>query len=213
MNGGVKGWSTYKHKNLNSFALNERVYTLKGLISGFLLGSISLALYSIIIGFIAPKSPESFNVETIYSSQFSNSETSGSPQNISLDNFNYKNFSFYLDSECKVLPVSKYYTARRLIITGNLDYYSNSELCNLYSVIESNEFYKSLITQINVQKNNTILITRIKNLEVNIGNLDRLKIKFENLMTFYNRIVKFKGWDFYDKVNLKYIDQIICSKK
>lgn len=64
---------------------------MKGLISGFLLGSISLALYSIIIGVIAPKSPESFNVETIYSSQFSNSETSGSPQNISLDNFNYKN--------------------------------------------------------------------------------------------------------------------------
>ena len=50
-----------------------------------------MALFSIIIGVIAPKSPESFNVETIYSSQFSNSETSGSPQNISLDNFNYKN--------------------------------------------------------------------------------------------------------------------------
>ena len=91
MNGGVKGWSTYKHKNLNSFAVNERIYTLKGLISGFLLGSISLALYSVIIGVIAPKPPESFNVETFYGSQFSNSETSGPPQNISLDNFNFKN--------------------------------------------------------------------------------------------------------------------------
>ena len=76
---------------MNSFALNERVYTLKGLISGFLLGSISLALYSIIIGVIAPKSPESFNVETFYGSQFSNSGTSGPPHNISLDNFNFKN--------------------------------------------------------------------------------------------------------------------------
>tara|TARA_B100000683_G_C12069305_1_gene382088 strand:+ start:33 stop:455 length:423 start_codon:yes stop_codon:yes gene_type:complete len=76
---------------LNSFAVNERIYTLKGLISGFLLGSISLALYSIIIGLIAPKSPESFNVETFYGSQLSNSETSGPPQNISLDNFNFEN--------------------------------------------------------------------------------------------------------------------------
>ena len=91
MNGDVKSWSTYKHKNLNSFALNERVYTLKGLISGFLLGSISLALYSIIIGVIAPKSPESFNVETFYGSQFSNSETSVPAQNISFYNFNFKN--------------------------------------------------------------------------------------------------------------------------
>ncbi|MAI19212.1 MAG: hypothetical protein CBC71_09910 [Rhodobacteraceae bacterium TMED111] len=76
---------------MNSFAANERAYTLKGLISGFLLGSISLALYSIIIGVIAPKSPVSFNVETFYGSQFSNSETSGPQQNISLDNFNFKN--------------------------------------------------------------------------------------------------------------------------
>ncbi len=76
---------------MNRFAANERVYTLKGLISGFLLGSISLALYSIIIGVIAPKSPESFNVETFYGSQFSNSGTSGPPNNISLDNFNFKN--------------------------------------------------------------------------------------------------------------------------
>ena len=76
---------------MNRFAANERGYTLKGLISGFLLGSISVALYSIIIGVIAPKSPESFNVETFYGSQFSNSETSGPPQNISLDNFNFKN--------------------------------------------------------------------------------------------------------------------------
>ena len=92
MNGGVKGWSTYKHKNLYWFAANERVYTLKGLISGFLLGSISLALYSVIIGFIAPKSPESFNVETFYDSQFSNSETRKSPQDISVDKFHYKNY-------------------------------------------------------------------------------------------------------------------------
>ena len=76
---------------MNRFAANGRVYTLKGLISGFLLGSISLALYSIIIGVIAPKSPESFNVETFYGSQFSNSGTSGPSNNISLDNFNFKN--------------------------------------------------------------------------------------------------------------------------
>ena len=124
-----------------------------------------------------------------------------------------KKLSFYLDSECEVLPVSNSYTARKLIISGDINFFSHSELCDLYQIIESNEFYKSLITQIYVQKNNTVLITRIKNLEINIGDLNMLDYKFENLMTFYNRIVKFKGWGVYDKVNLKYIDQIICSKK
>ena len=124
-----------------------------------------------------------------------------------------KNSSFYLDSECNILPTSKSYTARKLIVTGDLDYYSKDKICDLYSVIESKEFYKSLITQIDIKKNNTRLITRIKDLEINIGDLSELEKKFEKLTTFYERVVKFKGWDYYDKVNLKFSDQIICSRK
>ena len=77
----------------------------------------------------------------------------------------------------------------------------------------SNDFYKSLLTQIDLQKNNVTLITSIKNFEINIGDLNMLETKFENLYSFYERIVKFKGWNYYNKVNLKYVDQIICSKK
>jgi cell division protein FtsQ len=94
-----------------------------------------------------------------------------------------------------------------------LNIYSNTEICNLYSIISSNDFYQSLITQIDLQKNNVTLITRIKNFEINIGDLNMLETKFENLVSFYDRIIKFKGWDYYNKVNLKYVDQIICSKK
>ena len=121
--------------------------------------------------------------------------------------------SYYLDSECVPMPTSNSYTARKLLVSGDLNIYSNTEICNLYSIINSNDFYQSLITQIDLQKNNVTLITRIKNFEINIGDLNMLETKFENLLSFYDRIVKFKGWDYYNKVNLKYVDQIICSKK
>ena len=112
-----------------------------------------------------------------------------------------------------ILPTSNSFTSRKLLVSGDLNIYSNTEICNLYSIISSNDFYQSLITQIDLQKNNVTLITRIKNFEINIGDLNMLETKFENLVSFYDRIIKFKGWDYYKKVNLKYVDQIICSKK
>ena len=121
--------------------------------------------------------------------------------------------SYYLDENCKIMPLSKLFTARKLIVSGDLKNFTIDEVCKLYSIIESNDFYKNLITQISLKKNNVVLITRIRNLEINIGDLNFLETKFNNLMSFYNKIIKFKGWDYYYEVNLKYLDQIICSKK
>ena len=123
------------------------------------------------------------------------------------------NTSYYLDENCKVMPISKLFTARKLIVSGNVEDFSSNDLCELYFIIESDEFYKNLITHISLEKNNVVLITRIKNFQINIGDLTFLETKFNNLMSFYNKIIKFKGWDYYYEVNLKYNDQIICSKK
>ena len=111
------------------------------------------------------------------------------------------------------MPTSNSFTSRELLVSGDLNIYSNTEICNLNSIINSNDFYQSLITQIDLQKNNVTLITRIKNFEINIGDLNMLETKFENLLSFYDRIIRFKGWDYYNKVNLKYVNQIICSIK
>tara|TARA_Y100000766_G_scaffold188492_1_gene161974 strand:+ start:3627 stop:4337 length:711 start_codon:yes stop_codon:yes gene_type:complete len=121
--------------------------------------------------------------------------------------------SYYLDKNCKIMPLSKSFTARKLLVSGDLEGFAVDDLCKLFYIIESNDFYKNLITQISLKKNNVMLITRIRGLEINIGNLNFLETKFNNLMSFYSKIIKFKGWDCYYEVNLKYLDQIICSKK
>ena len=48
---------------------------MKGIILGFLLGSVFLASVSIIIGIIAPKPPESINIKAPDGSEFTNSIT------------------------------------------------------------------------------------------------------------------------------------------
>ena len=48
---------------------------MKGILSGFLFGCFSLALLSIIIGVIAPKSPESADIKVPDASEFTNTGT------------------------------------------------------------------------------------------------------------------------------------------
>lgn len=121
--------------------------------------------------------------------------------------------SYYLDEDCQIMPLSELYTSRNLIASGDLDSFNTEDICKLSKYIESDKFLKSLISQIYFEKSNIILVTRIKNHEINIGDLDSIELKFDNLLCFYNNIIEFKGWNYYKSINLKYTDQIICSKK
>ena len=121
--------------------------------------------------------------------------------------------SYYLDEDCQIMPLSDLYTSRNLIASGDLNSFNTEDICKLSKYIESDKFLKSLISQIYFEKNNIILVTRIQNHEINIGDLDFIELKFDNLLCFYNNVIDFKGWNYYKSINLKYTDQIICSKK
>ena len=121
--------------------------------------------------------------------------------------------SYYLDEDCQIMPLSDLYTSRNLIASGDLNSFNTEDICKLSKYIESDKFLKSLISQIYFEKNNIILVTRIQNHEINIGDLDFIELKFDNLLCFYNNVIEFKGWNYYKSINLKYTDQIICSKK
>ena len=61
---------------------------MKGILSGFLFGCFSLALLSIFIGVIAPKSPESTSIKVPDGSEFTNSATYNSSNSEYLNEFN-----------------------------------------------------------------------------------------------------------------------------
>ena len=48
---------------------------------------------------------------------------------------------------------------------------------------------------------------------VEIGDLYDLKNKLDNLFIFYRDALPAMGWDRYKKINLKYKNQIVCTKK
>jgi len=64
---------------------------VKGIISGFLFGCVSLALVSTIMGVISPKAPKNFNIKILDSSQFVNSIEYSSLVSGNLNQINYNN--------------------------------------------------------------------------------------------------------------------------
>ena len=149
----------------------------------------------------------------IYESNINSQKDINLKQRIPLVRVFNNDTSYYLDTDCKPMQLSSKYTSNNLIINGDIVFFNEKEICNLYHHIKSNPFLESLVSQIYLQKQNIILITRFKDLEINIGNLDYLEVKLDNLLAFYEKIIKFKGWNYYTSVNLKYHDQIICTKK
>ena len=146
---------------------------------------------------------------------------------------NSVNESFYIDKHGTLMPVSDKYAARVPIATGNiLEKYSfrglktlneegdtlnkNTMLDTLFFLakyIEKNEFVNSLVEQIYVNEENEIeLIPRIGHHQIIIGDVTNLDEKFKKLLIFYKKGLNKAGWNEYSTINLKYKDQVVCTK-
>lgn len=148
--------------------------------------------------------------------------------------FDDKNFSFYVDKEGYILPLSKTYASYVSVFTGNIPHYdslfnsnqvynidneifdtSNYQLIyDLAKKIDQDEFMLSLIDQVNVLPNNEFeMIPKVGNCKILFGTIDSAETKFENLLAFYQQAAPKVGWDLYSQINLKYLNQVVCTKK
>lgn len=142
--------------------------------------------------------------------------------------------SFYIDDKGKVMPVSKKFTAHVPVASGEiyLNYSELLELTNreisdssdvpkLYSdlfklsqFIHSNRFWAAQIEQLYVDKESEFeLIPRVGNHTIVLGEVYDLETKFNKLMLFYEKGLSKTGWNEYKKINLKFKDQVVCTKR
>ncbi|HNW97311.1 MAG TPA: hypothetical protein PKK00_02735 [Bacteroidales bacterium] len=145
------------------------------------------------------------------------------------------NQSYYIDDKGFLMPGSEKYSARLLVANGNIDNYyapkikldvndslsadSNIMKTAAYKVfriaqfIDKDEFWKAMIEEIYVNtKGEMELFTKIGDAVVIFGNIDNMEEKFNNLLVFYKKGLNKIGWSKYKKINLKYKNQVVCSK-
>lgn len=142
---------------------------------------------------------------------------------------------YYIDEDGFLMPLSTNYSARVMVVNGVLNlpynlyvgeplgenYPSNNEgvlkLRELFTVaksIESNPFWGAQFAQIYVDGRGELeLIPRVGRHRIIIGNASDMDNKLGKLKVFYIEGLNRTGWNDYRTINLKFKDQVVCTKK
>lgn len=151
--------------------------------------------------------------------------------------FNLNGESYYIDDKAKLMPLNEKYTARVLIATGyifepfaqrysmsindianNKSFSDVSVLDDIYAItnyITKDSILTNLIHQINITKEKEIeLYPSIGDHKIIFGEATDIETKFNKLKLFYTEgLNKTDGWHKYSTINIKYNNQVVCTKK
>lgn len=151
--------------------------------------------------------------------------------------YNVRNESFYLDENGKGMPLSENYAARVFVINGNIpeslhhlngqsiseiekdsvlkNAFRSDDCFHLANFINKDSILNKLITQAWINKEGEFLLyPAVGNQIIYLGTAENLDEKFSKLKTFYKEgMNKVNGWHKYSTINLKFKDQVICTKK
>jgi cell division protein FtsQ len=137
---------------------------------------------------------------------------------------NRNGVSFYLGDLGNKIPVSNRFTARVPVATGNIfdsgisedltDSTTTKKLFHLASYISSDSTLNALIEQIYVTEQlEFVLVPKIGNHVIEIGDDSNLSEKFSKLLEFYKTGLNKVGWQQYNTVNLKFHNQIFATRR
>ena len=119
---------------------------------------------------------------------------------------------YYLDEFANKMQLSDNYTPRLLVVTGDVNEENHQSIFDFVTEINNSEFWNAQLTQIHFINNDVILIPRVGNQKINFGKLESTTEKLYNLYQFYKIAMPVKGWQTYSDINLKFNNQIVCTK-
>ena len=120
---------------------------------------------------------------------------------------------FYIDSNGGKMPLSKNFSASVPLVSGILYDDNLDSVYKLALYIQNDGFFKKQIIGINKDENNEFeLNTRLGNALVELGNLENMQGKLNNLKAYYLNAIQNKSINKYKKINLKYNNQVVCTK-
>lgn len=122
--------------------------------------------------------------------------------------------SFYIDQKGSRMPLSESYTARVPLVTGELDSIDKQKLNKLLNYINDDGFLKKNIIGLEVKATGSLRMkTRNYGYEIVFGSPVNIEKKFNNYKAFLQDAVKDTLIDQYKTINLKFTQQVVCTKK
>jgi cell division protein FtsQ len=142
--------------------------------------------------------------------------------------------SYYLGEDGHLLPLSPNYTARVPVVSGDIyqklpgnraitidtlvlhQGASNTmldETFRLLSYIYNDSLLRRMVEQVYVNKNEFEIIPKVGTHVIEFGDISQLEHKFIKLKVIYYKGFSNLGWNKYSRVNLKYKNQVVCTKR
>lgn len=101
------------------------------------------------------------------------------------------------------------------VASGNIDRnMAKEELLTLALFLQETRFWSEQIEQIHfTQKKEIILVPRVGNHTIELGNIKNIEGKLEKLRAFYEKGLNKIGWNKYSKLNIEFDNKVIGTKK
>ena len=123
--------------------------------------------------------------------------------------------SFYIDNNRERMPVSANFTVYVPIATGAIDEdFAKNELYDFVTFLNDNPEWNAWVDQIVVKPNKDVdLIPRAGDFKIAFGKLENYSEKFTKFALFIEKGLNVVGWNRYSEINLKYDNQVVCTKR
>jgi len=142
------------------------------------------------------------------------------------------NMHYYVDDDYGLMSVGFDYTADVPVLSGHLPDtlisafrqdndslrlpgydFTMKQLIEFAGYLYEDQLWRNLIVQVYVNENHEFeLIPRLGDYIVILGGLENYQYKMKKLEAIYKKALPDFGWKDYETINLKYSNQVVCSK-
>ncbi|QRM88194.1 hypothetical protein FG167_02790 [Lacinutrix sp. WUR7] len=121
--------------------------------------------------------------------------------------------SYYIDDQGGFMPLSSNHAARVPLVTGLVRKDALDNVFKIAEKINKDPFLSKYVIEIHQNDDNSFhLKLRQSTFVVQLGKLNQLDKKINNLKVFYQKALKEKTLNSYSKVNLQFDNQVVCTK-
>ena len=125
-----------------------------------------------------------------------------------------KNMNCYIDGKGNKMPLSKMYTANVVLIDGAVSEKNMKDIYTLLTYIRNDKVLIQQIVSMSIDKKGEYSFrTRKGNQVIEFGKAQDIEQKFDKLLIYYRKTVSDFGWKRYKKINLKFANQVVCTKR
>ena len=123
------------------------------------------------------------------------------------------NENYYLDAKGEKMSLSKNFSARVPLVTGEISVQKSKPYLFLFNEIKKDDFLSKNITGVNISASgNVILTNRSYKYKIVFGKPINVENKLKNYKAFFQHAIKDTLIESYKEINLMFTQQVVCKK-